>query len=195
AQRILNSLMETYITAQIAAKLQATADANAWLNERIAQLRREVEAADQDVQAYRLRFGLVDTRQGTVTQQQVAEINSQLAIAEGEAATAEANLRSVGSGAAARATVDSPLISRQLQREAEGKRQIYQQLQVAAQQTAGAPRSNQADARIITAAVAPSSPTGPRTTLLAAGSALVGLLLAAAAALLLAELDRGFERA
>jgi capsular exopolysaccharide synthesis family protein len=281
AARILNSVMDSYITAQIAAKLQATADANAWLNERITQLRREVEAADQAVQAFRLRYGLVDTRMGTVTQQQVAEINTQLVMAEAEAATAEATLRSAGNGAAARATVESPLISRlrereaeaqarlsdittrfgpshpqrqvienemrdlraqiateterirqslanqataaqsrvgalraqlrtlqgsatrnaeaeaqlaQLQREADGRRQIYQRLQETAQQTAGAPRSNQADARIITAAVAPTSPTGPRTTLLTAGAGLVGMLLAAALALVLAELDRGFER-
>jgi capsular exopolysaccharide synthesis family protein len=281
AARVVNAVMDAYITAQIAAKLQAAADANAWLNERIVQLRREVETADAAVQAYRQRYGLVDTRQGTVTQQQVAELNSQLITAEADAAAAEANLRSVGSGAAARATVESPLISRlrerqaeavarqsdlttrlgpnhpqrlvienelrdlraqidteterirqslantataararagalraqlravqgsatrnaeaeaqlaQLQREADGKRQIYQRLQETAQQTQSAARANQADARIITAAVTPTNPSGPRTTLLTAGSGMVGLLLAAALALLLAELDRGFER-
>jgi capsular exopolysaccharide synthesis family protein len=281
AARVVNSVMESYITAQIAAKLQATADANAWLNERITQLRREMEAADQAVQAFRMRYGLVDTRQGTVTQQQVAELNTQLINAEAEAASAEATLRSAGDGSAARATVDSSLISRlrerqaeaqarlsdvttrlgpyhpqrqvienelrdlraqidtetarvrqslanqasaaqarvaalraqlrtvqgsatrnaeaeaqlaQLQRDADGKRQIYQRLQETAQQTAGAPRANQADARVITAAVPPASPSGPRTSLLVAGSGIVGFLLAAALALVLGELDRGFER-
>ena len=286
AARILNSLMDTYITAQIAAKLQATADANAWLNERIVQLRREVEAADQDVQAYRLRYGLVDTRMGTVTQQQVAEINTQMVMAEAEAAATEATLRSAGNGSAARATVESPLISRLRDRQAEivarqsdlttrlgrdhPQRQVIQNEPArpagrpdrhrdrarppvarrpgdgralarrrlaraarapsraapratprprpgwpslpSARPTASArsisgcrrprsrppatPRSNQADARIITAAVAPSNPTGPRTTLRpppAAGWS--ACCCAAAAALLLAELDRGFERA
>ncbi len=281
AARIINSVMESYITHQIATKLQTTADANAWLNERIVQLRREMELADQAVQAFRLRHGLIDTRQGTVTQQQVAELNTQLILARSEATAADANLRSAGNGAASSLVVNSSLISRlrereaevvarqndlasrlgpthpqrqiieselrelrgqiatetartlqslanqataararvasleaqlrtiqgsatrnaeaeaqlaQLQRDADGKRQIYQRLQETAQQTAGAPRSNQADARIVTAAVAPGNPTGPRTALLTAGSGLIGLLLAATAALMLAELDRGFER-
>lgn len=281
AARIVNTVMETYITAQIAAKMQATADANVYLNERIAQLRREVEAADQAVQTFRQLHGLVDTRQGTVTQQQLAELNTQLIMAQAEAATAEANLRSVGSGAASTLAVNSSLISRLREREAEAiarqtdlttrlgpshpqrqiienelrelrsqittetervrqslanqataarsrvgalqgqlrtiqgtatrsaeseaqlalllreadaKRTIYQRFQETAQQTAQPSRSNQADARIVTAAVAPTNPSGPKTALFVGSGGMVGLLLAAALALLLAELDRGYER-
>jgi len=281
AARIVNTVMETYITAQIAAKLQATADANAYLNERLAQLRREVDEADQAVQAFRARNGLIDTRLGTVTQQQVAELNSQLIVADSEAAAAEANLRSAGSGAAARQTVESALISRlrerqaeaiarqsdlttrlgpnhpqrlvienelrelraqidteterirqslantataararaevlrgrlralegnatrdaaanaqlqQLQREADAKRAIYQQFQISAQQTAQPSRSNQADARVVTVAIAPSNPNGPKTAMFVGGGGMIGLLIAAAIALLLGELDRGYER-
>ncbi|MBL8837607.1 MAG: polysaccharide biosynthesis tyrosine autokinase [Alphaproteobacteria bacterium] len=281
AARVVNTVMESYITAQIAAKMQATADANAYLNERIAQLRREVDAADQAVQDYRQRHGLVDTRQGTVTQQQLAELNTQLIIAQAEATTAEANLRSAGSGAASTLAVNSSLISRLREREAEAvarqsdlmtrlgpnhpqrqiidnelrelrtqitteterirqslanqataarsrvgalqaqlraiqgtatrsaeseaqlalllreadaKRTIYQRFQETAQQTAQPSRSNQADARIVTVAVAPSNPNGPKTAMFVGSGGVVGLLLAAALALLLGELDRGYER-
>src|SRR5262249_24514211 len=117
--------------------------------------------AQIDTETERIRQSLAN--QATAARSRVAALRAQLRTLQGSAtrnAEAEAQLA-------------------QLQREADGRRQIDQRLQETAQQTSGAPRSNQADARVIMAAVPPTNPSGPRTTLLTAGSGIVGFLLAA----------------
>jgi polysaccharide biosynthesis transport protein len=81
-----------------------------------------------------------------------------------------------------------------MQRDSEAKRAIFNNLQQIAQQTAQGARSNQADARIVTMAVAPALPSSPRTGMIVGIAGLVGFLIGAVVAMLLAELDRGFER-
>lgn len=101
-------------------------------------------------------------------------------------------MRQRESGVARNAEAEAQL--QVLQRDSEAKRTIFNNLQQIAQQTAQGARSNQADARIVTMAVAPAFPSSPRTGLIVGVSGLVGLLLGAAVAMLLAELDRGFEK-
>lgn len=91
AAAVVNKVMETFITRQIESSSKAMVDANAWVKERATELRREVEEADQKVQVFRTRHALVETRAGgTVSSQQLNEINTQLTLARAERAQAEA---------------------------------------------------------------------------------------------------------
>lgn len=288
AAAVVNTLMEMFITRQVETASKSMVDANVWVKERATELRREVDAADQQVQIYRSRHALVETRMGTVSQQQLSEINAALSLARAERSQAEArynrardeaNGRS-GAPDAASEVLASPLIQklrereaelisreaemsmrlgenhphrraarheitnlqahidkeinkilrslqsqvvvaqsreqalerqlkdntgravktaetevelRQLEKEAETKRNVYQTFLATAQQTAEPSRINQANARIASSAIPPTTPFSPRKKWFLVSGLFIGMLVAAAAVLLIAELDRGFE--
>ena len=80
ARDIANAYADEYLVAQLEAKFEATERANEWLNERVEVLRQEVRAREQAVAEYRNEQGLVDAEGATIAEQQVADLNSQLAI-------------------------------------------------------------------------------------------------------------------
>ncbi len=126
AARIVNTLIDTYISQQLAAKLEPIERANKWLTMRLSVLREKVEAAETAVEKLRQEFGLVQGRPGTTLEsQQVSELNTQLIMARAQGAEAEARLRSVKSlvnspgGIESSAEVlKSPLIQRLREQEA-----------------------------------------------------------------------------
>lgn len=128
AAALANAFAETYLGAQVQAKQEATRRATAWLGERLEGLSREVQATEQAVQTFRERHQLIEARGGTLTNQQLAELSSQLVTARGEAAQAEARLRDVRQAATGRALegasaiVASPLIQALRQQETEMRR-------------------------------------------------------------------------
>jgi capsular exopolysaccharide synthesis family protein len=287
AARVVNRLMESYLAAQLAAKLRATTEASAVLGQQLEQARQDMEEADRRVQEHRRRYGFFDSRLGTVLAQSVVELNTTLAQAQAALAVAEARYTQAqrasreGNAAALAEVLNAPSmpllrqqeseLARQdaelaarlgpnhpqrnsinqqyqrirqqiqaevnrglqaasndvqrertrvaqlqaqlrtreasastnaeaeaqlqvMQRDAEAKRNIFNNLQQTAQQTAQGARSNQADARIVTSGVPPVFPASPRTGLIVGVAGIVGFLIGAAIAMILAELDRGFER-
>jgi capsular exopolysaccharide synthesis family protein len=287
--KVVNAVMETFITNQVEYAAKKSVQTNVWIKQRAAALKEEVEVADKEVQDYRAKHGLLETRAGTVGNQQLSELNTQLSLARADRTQAEARLRTVqavvrgGSlGDSTTEVLASPLIQQlrqreaeaaqrlaeassrlgpqhprykaadaelksirgaikrevakvaqslqnqvdvarsreqnlqqqlktiegrevkvaasemqleQLQREADTKRNVYQEFLATAQQTAEPSRVGLTTARVVSQAVPPIRPHGLGGKLYAAMGMFIGFLLAAAAVLLFAERKRGFESA
>ncbi len=125
-----NAVVDRYLADQLQAKHAATEFAGSWLDKRVDDLRQKVEVAEQAVEEYRVRSGLIDSNGVTVTTQQLAELNSQLIAARGETAAARARLTQVqrqvqvrGDALSAAEVLSSPLIHRLKEQEVEVLRQ------------------------------------------------------------------------
>lgn len=95
ARDIANAYAEAYLTSQLEAKFEATERANEWLNGRVETLRAEVQAREAAVASFRDENGLIDAEGATIAEQQVADLNSQLAIQRAERSEARARLNTV----------------------------------------------------------------------------------------------------
>jgi succinoglycan biosynthesis transport protein ExoP len=95
AARVVNAVAELYLTDQLDAKFEATKRANTWLSNRVSDLKDQVTAAEQAVQAYREQNKLTvsDAKGTTVAMQQLGELNSQLILSSADRAQKEARLR------------------------------------------------------------------------------------------------------
>ncbi|MBB4315666.1 GumC family protein [Roseospira marina] len=127
--RLANGLAELYLTDQLEAKFEATERATQWLSTRISDLRDRVREAEQAVQRYRQAHQIVQASEtATVSEQQLGEVNTQLIEAETELAAVEARYNQVrdlagrGSYAALGAVLDSALIQRLREQEAQVRR-------------------------------------------------------------------------
>lgn len=125
---LVNSIIRNFLTNQIEASSKALIDANAWIKQRSEELRQEVEAADKKAQDYRAKYDLVETPTGgTVGEQQLGELNTQLSKARADRAQADAQLDQAkaeaahgsADGATAYEVLTSDLIQRLREREAE----------------------------------------------------------------------------
>jgi len=91
-----NTLADFYIVAQLEAKFEATKRASAWLSERVFELREEVNRAEQEVEAFRQKFGLIQGgTNATLAAEQVSDLNRQYVMEGTKLAEAEARLRQV----------------------------------------------------------------------------------------------------
>ena len=95
ASGIANAFADMYLLSQLEAKFDATERANTWLNERLDVLREEVRTAEQAVEMYRAEEGLLDAGGSNLTEQQISDLNAQLAIQRAELSAAESSLRNV----------------------------------------------------------------------------------------------------
>lgn len=86
AARIANAVADAYLEDQIRAKEQANSQVNEALNGRLTQLRDELRKAEQSVERFRAENNLLDASGTSVTEQQLAEVNSQLVLARAELA-------------------------------------------------------------------------------------------------------------
>jgi len=129
AARIANGFAEVYLTDQLEAKFEATRRANDWLSNRLTELQEQVRISEQAVQTFREQNNLIQAKGGTVSAQQLTELNSQLVIARTERGQAEARLRAAqrvtSTGQAVEAAADviaSPLIQRLREQESQVRR-------------------------------------------------------------------------
>jgi succinoglycan biosynthesis transport protein ExoP len=82
AAPIANAIAQAYITSQIEAQYQVTREGSKWLEGRIKELRDQVAAAETAVIDYKAKNKIVDAGNGhLLTEQQLADLNAQLAIA------------------------------------------------------------------------------------------------------------------
>ena len=92
AASIANSLAKTYIEEKMVRGLEATDRADEWLSRHISSLRKQLEEDERAVEEYRRTHGLYVSRSDTITAQQLAELNTQLIIAQAQKAEADARL-------------------------------------------------------------------------------------------------------
>lgn len=94
AARVVNAIAHQYLTSQLEAKYQKTEEVNHWLQDKLVQLKQRVETSDDAVQAYRRANNLLSTPAGgSVASQQLNDLNTQLAVAQADAAQKRGALR------------------------------------------------------------------------------------------------------
>ena len=93
AATIVNTLSDVYLRQLLAEKFAATERAGGWLDERVRELREQVEQSERRVEDYRNAQGLTQTSDSTLIEQQISEVNSQLIAARATTSEADAKLR------------------------------------------------------------------------------------------------------
>ncbi len=126
ASMIANTFADDYLLEQLEAKFDATKQASSWLNDRLGQLRVQVEQAESAVAAYRAQAGLIGAIGSSLTEQEVSNLNQQLALAQASSAEQEAKVRTArgqlaggSNGEDVGAALDSDVVKRLRQQRAE----------------------------------------------------------------------------
>jgi capsular exopolysaccharide synthesis family protein len=88
-------------------KFDATQQANQWLNQRLAELQPQVAEADAAVQRYKAQHGLLASVGSSLTEQEISNLNTQLAQAQADQAEHDARLRTAQQVLASGATGDA----------------------------------------------------------------------------------------
>jgi capsular exopolysaccharide synthesis family protein len=73
--RVANALAEAYLADQIDTKNEANRRATEWLEQRLAELRRNLQVAEEAVAAYRRDKGLAGSPEGAVSTQTLQDLN------------------------------------------------------------------------------------------------------------------------
>lgn len=94
---VAKACAEAYLADQLDSKYEATRRAGGWLQARIAELRQKSLEADRAVQKFRADKGLIATDGQLITDQQLAQLNTQLIAARAESANAEARYNRIKS--------------------------------------------------------------------------------------------------
>jgi polysaccharide biosynthesis transport protein len=90
AATVTRAYAEAYLTDQLNANFEATERASVWLQERLDDLRQRSQAAALEVERFRSENGLTAARGELMSEQQLADLNSQLIIAQADTASASA---------------------------------------------------------------------------------------------------------
>ncbi len=130
AAKIVNTLADFYIVAQLEVKFAATQTASKWLSGRLEGLREQLAASEQAVETYRNESGILRGRDVTLAAQDVSQLSTQLAVEHSTLAESEAMLQqmkdlmdSPEGIESVSVVLQSPLIQRLREQEAqlEGK--------------------------------------------------------------------------
>ncbi len=90
--RIANALAEAYLADQIETKNEANRRATEWLEQRLAELRRNLQVAEEAVAAYRRDKGLAGSPEGAVSTQTLSDLNARYTAAKGRRIEREGRL-------------------------------------------------------------------------------------------------------
>jgi len=93
ASQIADAFAQLYLTEQMETKFDATQQANTWLNQRLAELRVQVQAADDAVSQYKIANNLLSASGTTLTEQEISNYNQQVTTARAQEAEANARLQ------------------------------------------------------------------------------------------------------
>jgi succinoglycan biosynthesis transport protein ExoP len=126
ASDIANTFAQDYLLEQLEAKFDATKQASGWLDDRLGQLRTQVEQAENAVATYRTQTGLIGAVGSNLTEQEVSNLNQQLALAQAQQAEQEAKVRTArqqlangSTGEDVGAALDSDVVKQLRQQRAE----------------------------------------------------------------------------
>lgn len=96
AAQIVNAVASAYLLDKLNSKYEATRRASDWLSDRIAELRQRALDTDLAVQKFRAEHNLISTgNNGLLSDQQLAESNSALILAQSETARARARVQRI----------------------------------------------------------------------------------------------------
>jgi succinoglycan biosynthesis transport protein ExoP len=90
--RIANAIAEAYLADQIDTKNEANRRATEWLEQRLAELRRNLQVAEEAVATYRRDKGLAGSPEGAISTQTLSELNGRYTAARGRRIEKEARL-------------------------------------------------------------------------------------------------------
>jgi polysaccharide biosynthesis transport protein len=131
ASRVTNTILSLYIKRQLDNKYETTKMASSWLNQQVLSAQKQVKTSEDAVETYRKNSGLLNGKDGTLIQQQISEVNSQLIVAKADSSLAAARLRqaeslinSHGNIESASEVLQSTLIQNLRNQESELQRKI-----------------------------------------------------------------------
>jgi capsular exopolysaccharide synthesis family protein len=131
AALVANAYAKAYIVDQLDAKEEQARMVSDWLGSRLSSLRQEVEQADAQVEQYKIANNLMSAQGSTLAEQEVSQLNQQLATARAERAeklarlqTARAQIERGGGGADVGAVLSSGTISGLRSQEAATSREL-----------------------------------------------------------------------
>jgi succinoglycan biosynthesis transport protein ExoP len=114
AALVANTMADTYITEQLEAKYEATRQGSAWLEGRLKELLDQSKAAQRAVIEFKAKNNMVDAGDGrSIVEQQLADLNAQLAIARSQTAEMKSRLERVNAierAASEDATMNASLV-------------------------------------------------------------------------------------
>jgi polysaccharide biosynthesis transport protein len=90
--QLANAFANAYIADQLDAKYQTTRQASNWLEGRTKDVREQLQAAQRAVVEFKAKNNIVDTGGRLMSDQQLADLNSQLSTARGQTSEAKARL-------------------------------------------------------------------------------------------------------
>jgi polysaccharide biosynthesis transport protein len=90
AAQIANAVADAYVVDALEAKYQSTKRAAVWLQDRLKELRAQATAADRAEVDFKAKNNIVDTGGRLLNEQQLAELNSALVLAQAQTAEAKA---------------------------------------------------------------------------------------------------------
>jgi succinoglycan biosynthesis transport protein ExoP len=92
AAQIANAVANAYVDDQLQAKYEVAARAGTWLQDRLKELSKQTSEAERAVVDFRIKNNIIDTGGRLMSEQQLAELNSQLALASANASESSAKL-------------------------------------------------------------------------------------------------------
>ena len=222
AAGLANAVADSYIANQLKAKTDATSQAQVWLDQRVIELRQQMVDADNAVAAYRARTGLTKGRETSLLTEQMSELGTEVMRAREAVAVAQSRLAAVASinpnplGLRQAVTAaeaqerrlsgslevlraqssvgnESEIELRALQQEADADRALYDRLLSRAKETQIQSGLQQADAKVVSRAEWPQSPSFPKKSIILPAVFLASCMVVALLVLAVESLDRGFS--
>ena len=92
---IANRIAERFVADQLKGKLSATDQASDWLEKRLAELKAEVQAAEEAVAKFQIENDILPAGAGTLNEQSLADLNRELIGARSDLTDRQARLRLV----------------------------------------------------------------------------------------------------
>jgi len=119
AAAAVNNAMDAYIRSQYAAKHRAVDHATALLNDRAAELRKEVQAGEDRIAAFRARAGLAQGMHAGMDAEQISHLTEDLVHARTALGNAEAKLDAASgrAGAEAQAAIAPSVVQLRAQQD------------------------------------------------------------------------------
>lgn len=94
AADVANALVSEYLGEQLEVKFDSVRRVNEWLNVRVESLKNKLKESERVVQLFKENNDIVESLRGSVDEQKMTDLNTQLIIASSERAQAEAKLES-----------------------------------------------------------------------------------------------------
>lgn len=95
AAEVANALVDEYLGEQLEVKFDSVRRVNEWLNVRVKSLKNQLKESERSVQVFKEKNDIVESLRGSVDEQKMTDLNTQLIIASSERAQAKAKLENV----------------------------------------------------------------------------------------------------